>query len=150
MKQTTMAFSPGELDELAKVYREALAQRKPRPQDPGLRHHVHLLIRLEAAAGVGGNFWTESGLTIPWVMPVLNKAIADADKVIDLQQQVRDLELELKAAKKPAAKAKGKFPRRKRTPVRAIGPDGRFLPRQQPEAPVPEPAAAAQVEASTP
>ncbi len=149
MKQTTMTFSPWELDELAKVYREALQQRKPRPQDPGLRADVHLLIRLEAAAGVGGNLWTESGLTIPWVMPVLSKAIVAADKVPDLELQVKDLEAKLKAAKKPAAKATGKFPRRKRTPVRAIGPDGRFLPKQQPEAPVPAPAAVAPAQVAT-
>ncbi len=128
MKQTTMAFSARELDELAIAYVHDLKQRQPRPGDPGLRDNVDLLIRLLGAVP-GSLAWNMgSPFEIAWVAPVIRKALRDAGELVSAREKIAELELELKAARKPAEKAKGKFPRRKRTPVRAIGPDGRFLP----------------------
>ncbi len=149
MKQVTMAFSAHDIEQLARMYTQELQRRKVRPNDPTLNLDVDLLFRLEGAAVAMIGWGSTQVFTIPWVVPVLHKAIADANKVSGLEAQVKQLQLQLKEARKPAAKAKGKFPRRKRSQFRAIGPDGRFLPRQQPEASVPEPVAAAPVEATT-
>ena len=106
MKLVTMALSAQELDALADVWTEKLEREKRSPKDPDLRADLDMLLRLQGAAHRGG-YWPDASLyAIPWAVPVLRKALADAGRVPDLERRVKQLEADLKLAKKPAPKPK--------------------------------------------
>ncbi len=119
MKQVTMTFSARELDELALAYIQAVRVRKVHPNDPELRGTVDLLIRLQGAAWGAGGWIEDRVFTIPWVVPVLRKALKDAGALVWAQGEVKKLQVELKLAKAPAPKPK---PRPKVKPATSPAP----------------------------
>lgn len=103
-----MTFSERDLEELASTFVAALGKRKVRPDDPILRLDLDLALRLAVATGQG--IWAIDAdlFDIPWVVPVIRKALQAAALMPVLQRQVKHYQEELKAARKPAPKPKPK------------------------------------------
>ncbi len=105
-KPVTMTFSQDEAWALGHAYHHRLATRQAKPGDPTLACAVDLLIRLYVAMGGGVSYNAPNPFSIPWVLPVLRKAIADAIQMPALKHRIARLEFDLKLARKPARKPK--------------------------------------------
>lgn len=112
-KQLTMAFSPRELEALQDAYCGALLQRKPNPKDPDLVLDVDLALRLEVATFANGAPTFGSVLEIPWVLPVIRKALQASSRIHDLERSLKEAQAEVKRLHKPAPKPKPRPKQRK-------------------------------------
>lgn len=106
-----MNFSGRELDHLSQAYQEWLKRRKIDLRDHDLFADADLLVRLVGASTPGWRLLESDLFAIPWLLPTIRKALRDAGLVPGLRQRITQLELDLKAAKKPA-------PRPKRRPLK--------------------------------